>query len=116
MGCNRGQLGSQRHAHSCFRRVRGLIAATCVFCTDCVKCSKLFGRFGLRVSGRVSGRGSKRGRKGVEKVNNYCIWPTRGKTNTIPSECLFVLIYQLEIVGDESATSIDYYDEFYVKF
>ena len=59
---------------------------------------------------------SKRGRKGVEKVNNYCIWSTNGKTNTIPSECLFVLIYQLEIVGDESATSSDYYDKFYVKF
>ena len=32
-----------------------------------------------------------------------------------PAECSVILNYQLEIVADESVTSIDHYDEFYVN-
>ena len=49
----------------------------------------------------------------VEKVNNNCIWSTKGKTT--PLECLLMLNYQLETMGDESVISIDHFDEFYVN-
>ena len=35
--------------------------------------------------------------------------------NIIPLGYSVMLNYQLEIVGDESLTSIDHYDEFYVN-
>ena len=60
-----------------------------------------------------TGRKKQSGRKRVEKVNKNCIWSAKGKT--IFSKCSFLLNYRLEIVGDESVTSIEHYDEFYVN-
>ena len=53
------------------------------------------------------------GRKQVEKVNKNCIWSAKGKT--IFLECSVMLYYRLEIVGDESVTSIDHYEVFHVN-
>ena len=49
----------------------------------------------------------------IEKVDKNCVWSAKGET--ILLECLVMLDYQLEIVGDEPVTSIDHYDEFYVN-
>ena len=49
----------------------------------------------------------------MEKVNKNCIWSAEGKT--IFLKCSVVLNYRLNLMGEESVTSIHLYDEFYVK-
>ena len=74
---------------------------------------KQFLLFFLTAFWSQTGRKNQCGRKRVEKVYKNCIWSAKGKT--IFSKCSFLLNYRLEIVGDESVTSIEHNDEFYVN-
>ena len=51
--------------------------------------------------------------RAAEKVDKNCVWSANGET--IPLKCSLMLNYQLEIVGDESVTVIDHYDELFVN-
>ena len=64
-----------------------------------------------------TGRKKQSGRKRIEKVDKCCIWSTNDKTILLLLECsvMLSLNYQLEIVGEEFATSIDHSDKFYVN-
>ena len=46
---------------------------------------------------------------------NVTITPSSRHIITPQAECSVILNYQLEIVADESVTSIDHYDEFYAN-